>query len=101
MIIFQPRVCNTKQHLHRGVYFHGELEKICGYDLVYTTKEEQEQLPVGKTTCCVQVGVSSYECYCYVWFCHHNAIHGLIVLKNNVEDNDYAQQKMKDKVISL
>lgn len=100
-------------------YLHGELEDINGFDICYSEdKEEAEVLNNKEGIYDVLVTVekdnpdsnskikkihTTYECKAYIWPLGRGAelTHGLIVLKSNKEDNDFALEKYKEKSIII
>jgi hypothetical protein len=101
MIIFQPRIYALQQYLHNGIYFHGEIEKYFGYDLVYT--EKKVQVPRGVFNCQANFGDEYFDCRLYCWDDTLNTPfrHGLVVLASDEKSNKDALTKMENKVICV
>lgn len=100
-ITFQPRIYALQQYLHRSVFFHGEIERLFGYDLAYSS--EKFTLPSGKTECIASLGDDNYPCFLYYWEDELDTPfpHGLVVLQSDTDSNDYAQKAMSEKYITI
>lgn len=87
--------------MHRNVYFHGEIERLFGYDLAYT--QENITLLKGKTVCLASLGDESYPCFLYYWqdTLDTSFPHRLVVLQSDEHSNQYAEKAMSEKYITI
>lgn len=86
-----------------GRYLHGELEDINGYDICYCN--DKEELNIINTPGIHNVSVDVFgnilKCVAYIWSDKYTTIKGLIVLKDNEEDNQYALSKYEERALVL
>ena len=101
MIIFQPRIYALRQYLHTNIYFHGEIERLFGYDLVYTEKEIQ--IPSGIHFCQANLDDEYFDCRLYCWYDDLEIPfrHGLVVYVSDEKANKDAMQKFENKVFCV
>lgn len=101
IITFQPRIYALQQYMYRNVYFHGEIERLFGYDLSYSS--EKYTLPLGKTECVANLEDENYPCFLYYWEDELGTPfpHGLVVLQSDERSNQIAQKAMSEKYITI
>lgn len=93
--------CKTKFKFVSGIYFHGELEKKLGYDLVQIDSKSLVELD--KEHCCYPISIPSYDGHpvLFNWkadgSCPVNTYRGLIIEASNVEDLEFAVDAFKNK----
>ena len=113
--------------LHCGVYLHGEIEQIVGYDICAPDNADEFEGNVHAITHnfanagprtykylfldgvfpCIVDG--KYECTAFLWYNHealmygddYDYAHGLIVLNTDKESMDYARKEYNERATSL
>lgn len=121
-----PAGFKERENVHfyfSGVYLHGEVERLCNYDICYPANAEDFPGSVREVTthctnrditekCMFLDGVfpcivdGKYECTAFIWYdeeYHHTPywIRGLIVLNTDTRSMEYARKEYAERSLSL